>query len=192
MVWSHASGSPVDHCSQTKVGSGHCWSTLQTGAPHSGPFTTSTQEQPVWTDAPLANTSYGRQVSPSGQAPLQVGEPAEPQDGGGSVPAHASTSASSADAVPVHAPFPSAFAIVAENFASTFPTHSATASGPLTAFLAHAALSRAFTPAALSLIAAQLASPEMASLNVVAQALAADCAASASPGQSPFASALAK
>src|SRR5262245_53454217 len=131
MLWSHASGLPSVHCSQTKPGSGQCWSALQTCEPHSGPFTASTQEQPVWRESPLANTSYGRQVSPSGQAPLQVGELARPQPDDGSVAAHASTSASSADAVPVHAPFPSAFTIAAENFFSTFSRHSATASGPL-------------------------------------------------------------
>ena len=72
MVWSQVSGSPSFHCSQTKVGSSQCRFRLHTGAPHSGPFATSRQEHPLWTDAPFSKTSYGRQVDPAGHTPPQV------------------------------------------------------------------------------------------------------------------------
>src|SRR5262249_15575102 len=170
-----------------------CRSTLQTGEPHAGPFTTSTQEQPVSTDAPLANTSNGRQVKPLGHAPLQVAKPPALQCPAGSVATHASTSVSRSDAVPVHDPFSSAFEIAVANFVSTLSTHSAKAAEPLSAgFPAHAALARAFAPAPFSLAAAQRASPEKAAPIVVVHVVAAASAASASPGHAALSSAFVK
>ena len=75
----------------------------------------------------------------------------------------------------------------------TFSTHSARASGALVCCLPGA---RNFVaglhPRPFSLMAAQLGSPEMASLKLVAHARAADSAASALPGHTPLPSALAK
>ena len=101
--------------------------------------------------------------------------------------------ASSADAVPVHDPFSVRLRDRRRELRLDLLHALRDGLGALgCAFRAHAALSRAFTPAAFSFIAAQRASPEMASLNVVAHALAAASAASALPGHVPFASALAK
>src|SRR5262245_1280079 len=109
---------------------------------HSGPLATSTHPQPVWVDVPLAKTSYGRQVRPSGQLPSQVGWPVPPVHGigGGKPSRQTSTSPSTAATVPAHVPLVSAFAIAATNLSSALCRHVASTSVPARmALLTHTA-----------------------------------------------------
>jgi len=188
--WSHASGSPAVHRSQTKPGSGHCRSSAQTAPPHTGPFDASTHEQPVSLEAPFANTSNGRHANPRGQAPSQVGWPESAQAvGGPNVATHWSINGASSSAVPVHVPFRSAFAIDARRAFSAF----ARQAGPLVGALRAQTISlRVRVPAAFSFFAAQRASPEIALLNAVAHSTTPASTASAVPKHSPFPSAFSK
>src|SRR5262249_2210530 len=106
-MWSQPSGSPGSHRSQTSVGSAQCRSVPQVVPPHSGPCATSTHEHPVSADAPFSNTSYGRQLSPPGPAPSQVGDAAPPSHGilQDRRDTHASTNPSNVSVVPVQVPF---------------------------------------------------------------------------------------
>src|SRR5262249_58140304 len=136
---------------------------------------------------PLAPPSSARPASSPGRRPPQGGPPAPPVPavGGGKPARQASTSASTAAAVPVQDPRPSAFAIARPNFSSTLRTQAASTSVPARmALLAQTLFPAAFRPAARSLRAAHDGVPAIVPSNAATQAISIACAA-ASPGHAP-------
>src|SRR6185503_1472423 len=112
--------------------------------------------------------------------------------GGGNPTRQASTSASSAAAVPVQGPRPAAFAIALLNFSSTFCTQAASTGVPARmALLVQTLLPAAFRPAARSFRTAQDGVPAIAPSKAATHAVAVASAPDTSPGHGPVLFALA-